>query len=86
MHSYEELSPEQFNDAMLLCGIRLRDRELTLLKNHLVKDQLGQMGQMKYMTMVRALSGIPQQDFMGKGINKLAAVVEARNLTKTEFE
>lgn len=57
MHSYEELSPEQFNDAMIKCGIRLRDYEMRLLKTHLVKDELGQM---KYMTMVRALSGIPQ--------------------------
>lgn len=83
MHSYEEMSPEQFNDAMLKCGIKLRDYELTLLKKHLVKDQLGQM---KYMTIVRALSGIPQQDFMHKGINKLASVVEGRDLPKTEFK
>lgn len=54
-----------------------------MLKKHLDKDGLGQM---KYMTLVRALSGIPQQDLMNKAINKLAQVVEMRNLTKTDFK
>lgn len=38
------------------------------------------------MTLVRALSGIPQQDFMNKSINKLAGVVERRNMTKADFK
>lgn len=83
LYSYEELTPEQFNDAMLKCGIKLRDHELRLLKKHLVKDELAQM---KYMTMVRALSGIPQKDFMNKAVNKLADVVETRDLPKGEFK
>ena len=67
---------------MKKCGIKLRPHELNLLKKHLDKDKLGTM---KYMTMVRALSGVPQQDFMNKSINKLASIVEDRNLTQSEF-
>jgi len=55
-YGYEELSPEEFKAALAKCGIKLREDEFYLLKKHLVKDELGQM---KYMTLVRALSGIP---------------------------
>ena len=54
-----------------------------LLKKHLIKDELGQL---KYMTMVRALSGIPQQDFMNKSINKLTQAAEERKMTKDDFK
>lgn len=43
---------------MTKCGIKLRENEMYLLKKHLIKDN--ELKLLKYMTLMRALSGIPQ--------------------------
>lgn len=43
------------------------------------------MDQLQYKCLVRELQGIPQLEFMNKGINKLARVVEKRDLSYIQF-
>jgi hypothetical protein len=59
-------------------GINLRQGEISLFKEALDKNN---MDQLQYKCLVRELQGIPQLEFMNKGINKLARVVEKRDLS-----
>lgn len=76
--NYGELDVPQFETAMTRLGIQLRKGELQLLRKLLDKNNLSCLS---YIPLVRQLQGVPQQDFMNKGINKLAQVAESRDLT-----
>lgn len=63
-------------------GINLRKGEVLLFKEALDKNN---MNQLEYKCLVRELQGIPQLEFMNKGINKLARIVEKRDLSYIQF-
>ena len=63
-------------------GINLRKGEVLLFKEALYKNN---MNQLEYKCLVRELQGIPQLEFMNKGINKLARIVEKRDLSYIQF-
>jgi hypothetical protein len=68
--------------ALGALGIKLRPGELRRIKEVLDPDNVKHL---KYKSLVKELMGIPQRDFMNKAINKLAAVVEGRDMSEESF-
>lgn len=74
-----EVSPQNFESAFNRLGVKLRPSEITLLKDVLERN----VGFLQYRSLVRELQGVPQLDFMNRGVIKLAKVAEKRDLNQT---
>ena len=77
-----EVREQDFKSALQALGVKLRPGEFNKVKD--VLDPTNTM-YFRYTSIVRELMGIPQRDFMHKAINKLAAVVEGRDLNEDQF-
>jgi Ca2+-binding EF-hand superfamily protein len=73
---------QDFKSALGALGIKLRPGEFNKVKEVLDPNNVMYF---RYTSIVKELMGIPQRDFMHKAINKLAAVVEGRDLTEDQF-
>lgn len=73
------LSPKSFESALNRMGIRLKEGESRLLNS--VLDQRS-VGLLSYRRLVRELQGVPQQQFMAKGIMKMAQTAETKDYTE----
>ena len=79
---YGELTPQNFESALNRLGIRPRPGELQILGEILDQRKLNFLN---YRRFVRELQGVPQLDFMSKGIIKMAQIAETGDLTNSQF-
>ena len=78
IEGYGELKPQNFESALNRLGIRPRPGELQILGEILDQRRLNFLN---YRRFVRELQGVPQLDFMSKGIIKMAQIAETKDLT-----
>ena len=63
-------------------GVVLKPQELRLLREKLDPRSVGYL---KIEPLIRQLQGIPSQDFLLRPIQKLAMLVESRDLNRSQF-
>lgn len=80
--NFGELSEQQITAGFEKMGILLKPAELRLLKEKLDPRSVGYL---KIEPLIRQLQGIPSQDFLLRPIQKLAMLVESRDLTRVQF-
>lgn len=80
--NYGELTEAKFEQALAKIGVQLRQQEKRMLKDYLDSRSIGFL---KYRPLVREMQGVPQLDFILKEVQKIARLVEARDLNEEQF-